>query len=233
MNQLKRTHLTYKNSNITILSDIDASPAREELIKNYGLLERYSAKNPLFLSSYEPLPADDDAPEIAKNMLSAAQKTGVGPMAAVAGAFSDLLGGFLLEIGASEVIVENGGDIFLQLTEPRTVGIYAGPSKLSDRLAFNVKPEETPIGICTSSNSVGPSISLGRSDATTVVADSSAIADAAASAIGNAVKGADGMKEAIEIAKSIECVRGMLVIRGEEMGAWGKLPPLIKTSNTK
>ncbi|MFZ2454944.1 MAG: UPF0280 family protein [Candidatus Altiarchaeia archaeon] len=233
MKSLKRTQFSYKKSNITILSDICAGFAREELIKNYGLLEGYIQKNPLFLTSYEPLPADDDAPSIARTMLSAAQKTGVGPMASVAGAFSDALGAFLIKNGASDVIVENGGDIFLKITESRIVGIYAGPSRLSDRLAFNVKPEETPAGICTSSNSVGPSISLGASDASTAVADSSALADAAASAIGNAVKGTGTLEKAINVAKGIAGIRGMLVIRGEEIGTWGKLPSLIKTSNTK
>ena len=233
MKSLKRTQFSYKKTNITILSDIDAGFAREELIRNYGLLERYIRKNPLFLSSYEPLPSDDEAPAIIRNMLSASQKTEVGPMASVAGAFSDLLGRFLLEKGASDVIVENGGDIFLIITEPRTVGIHAGPSRLSDRLAFKVKPDETPMGICTSSNSVGPSISLGRSDASTVAADSSALADAAASAIGNAVNGDNYMNKVITIAKGLKVVRGVLVIKGEEIGAWGRLPSLIKTSNTK
>ena len=233
MKSLKRTQFSYKKTNITILSDIDAGFAREELIRNYGLLERYIRKNPLFLSSYEPLPSDDEAPAIIRNMLSASQKTEVGPMASVAGAFSDLLGRFLLEKGASDVIVENGGDIFLIITEPRTVGIHAGPSRLSDRLAFKVKPDETPMGICTSSNSVGPSISLGRSDASTVAADSSALADAAASAIGNAVNGDNYMNKVITIAKGLKGVRGVLVIKGEEIGAWGRLPSLIKTSNTK
>jgi ApbE superfamily uncharacterized protein (UPF0280 family) len=233
MKSLKRTQLIYKKTNITILSDIDASFAREGLIRNYGLLEGYIRNNPLFLTSYDPLPSDDDAPLIARTMLSAAQETGVGPMAAVAGAFSDLLGLFILKKGASDVIVENGGDIFLKITEPRTVGIYAGTSKLSDKLAFNVKPEETPMGICTSSNSVGPSISLVASDASTVVADSSALADAAASAIGNAVKGDNAVNNSIAAARGIYGVRGVLIIKGDEMGAWGKLPSLIKTSNTK
>jgi uncharacterized protein len=233
MKSLKRTQLRYKKTNITILADIDAGFAREELIRNYGLLERYIRKNPLFLTSYEPLPADVDAPLIARNMLSAAQETGVGPMAAVAGAFSDILGRFLIEKGASDIIIENGGDIFLKITEPRNVGIYAGPSKLSDRLAFNVKPDETPTGICTSSNSVGPSISLGRSDATTVVAESAALADAAASAVGNEAKGVDAMDTAITVAKRLNGVRGILIISGANMVAWGRLPSLIKTSNTK
>ncbi len=233
MKNLKRTRLAYKQTNITVLADIDAKCATEELIKNYGLLEAYIQKNPVFLTTYEPLPIDTDAPKIAKNMQDAANKAGVGPMAAVAGAFSDLVGEFLLKNGASDVIVENGGDIYLKITEPRTVGIYAGPSKLSDRLAFKIKPEDTPLGICTSSDSVGPSISLGTSDASTVLADSSALADAAASAIGNAVKGTNAMQKAIDRAKKLECVRGILVIKGEEIGAWGKLPSLIKTPNTK
>jgi len=232
-NKLKRTHITYKNSDITILSDIDAETAREELIRNYTLLEGYIQKNPFFQTTYDPLPQDDDAPKIAKNMLTAAQKTGTGPMAAVAGAFSDLLGEHLIKRGASDIIVENGGDIFLKTTQPRKIGIHAGPSNLSDKLAFRVTPEETPIGICTSSNSTGPSISLGNSDATTAVADTATLADAAASAIGNTVKKGKTINKALETAKNLTCIRGTLIIRGEQAGAWGKLPTLIKTPNTK
>lgn len=233
MDKLKRTTISYKKSNITILSDIDAGFARKELIRNYGLLEAYIQKNPLFISTYDPLPFDKKAPPIASSMLAAAKRTGVGPMAAVAGAFADILGKHVLSKGASDVIVENGGDIFLKLTWPRKVGIYAGPSTLSDRLAFLVKPEETPMGICTSSASVGPSISLGQSDAATVVADSATLADAAASAVGNAVKGNEPLENALKTARGLKCIRGALIIRGEEIGAWGVLPSLIKTPNTK
>ncbi len=233
MKSLKRTHLAYKKTNITILSDIDSSCAREELIKNYGLLERYIRDNPFFLSSYEPLEVGDDAPKIARIMGEAALRAGVGPMAAVAGAFSDILGAFLLGNGAEDVIVENGGDIFLKITEERTVGIYAGASRFSEKLAFKVSPRETPAGICTSSASVGPSISLGKSDASTVVAESSALADATASAVGNAVRGEEAIQKALDAGKTIKGVRGVLVIKGDEIGAWGHLPSLIKTSNTK
>jgi ApbE superfamily uncharacterized protein (UPF0280 family) len=224
----------YKQTVINVIADRDLKDALlDELIKQYTLLEKHIQKEKIFLTSYEPVETDRSAPKIARIMGAAAKKCGVGPMAAVAGAFSDVLGEYALRKGAGEVIIENGGDIFLKLKKPRIVGVHAGPSGFSDRIGFRILPEETPLGICTSSDSVGHSISLGKSDAVTVFARTAALADAAASAIGNKVKGKNSVENGIKTAKTLKDVRGVLIIKGNVMGAYGTLPELIKIHNTK
>ncbi len=232
--KLARSQISYKQTHLIILAPVSLDKkALTVLIENYGLLERYIQKEPLFLSSYEPVPVDKNAPAIVHSMADAAEKAGVGPMASVAGAFSDLVGNFFLEKGAEEVIVENGGDIFMKITQPRKIGVHAGPSKFSERFGFEVLPEDTPLGVCTSSDSVGPSISLGKGDAVTVFASTAALADAAATAIGNVVVGHDALAKGLAKAKSIDGVRGVAIVKGAELGVWGRVPSLIKTANPK
>ena len=47
--------------------------------------------------------------------------------------------------------MDNGGDIYLKAVEPVLVTLGTGTAKLADRLAFSVRPEETPLSICSSS----------------------------------------------------------------------------------
>jgi ApbE superfamily uncharacterized protein (UPF0280 family) len=227
---LKRFGLEYKKSRITVLSDRDLRREALEFLENvYDEFERYCRREPFFLTSYYPLKVDETAPRIAILMADAGERAGVGPMAAVAGAFSEEVGKYLLHKGAKEVIVENGGDIFMEVRDERVVGVYAGSSEFSDRIGFRVVPEETPLAICTSSSSVGHSISLGDSDAVSVVAKSCPLADAAATAIGNEVKGSSGMEKGLRRASEIIGVEGALLIRGNEMGTFGKLPEIVRT----
>ncbi len=124
-------------------------------------------------------------------MAAAAQTAGVGPMAAVAGAIAECVGRELLEF-SPEVIVENGGDIFLKVSHRRTVGIFAGDSPLTGRIGIQIEARDTPLGVCTSSGTVGHSLSFGRADAVVVLAPAAALADAAATAIGNRVSRKEG-----------------------------------------
>ncbi len=221
--------LRHKNSLIEIICDRGTKEkAQQELDRLYNELERYLQEEPFFLSSYEPLKAGENSPEIARIMASASEKAGVGPMASVAGTFSELLGRHLLKGGASEAIVENGGDIFLQLRKERLVGIYAGSSEFSNKLALKVKSKSTPLGICTSSGSVGHSVSLGKADSVTVVAESCPLADAAATAIANQVKGNNGIQKGIEAAEAIQGIQGALIIKGKELGTQGILPEIVR-----
>ena len=88
---------------------------------------------------------------------------GVGPMASVAGAMAQAVGITLKQFSDS-VIVENGGDCYLDLSEETTVGIFAGPdSPFTGKIAIKLGPERFPIGICTSSGTVGHSLSFGKS----------------------------------------------------------------------
>jgi hypothetical protein len=185
-------------------------------------LERYIREHPIFLHSLEPLPVEGDAPEIVRRMAQAARLANVGPMAAVAGAVAEMVGERLLQ-SSSEVIVENGGDIFLQISKTRKIGIYAGGSAFTGKLAIELEPGQTPLGICTSSGSVGPSLSLGLADAAIVLAPSAALADAAATAVGNAVRAEKDIDAAIVLGRRIKGVSGIVVIAGSTMGVWGEL----------
>jgi len=226
---LERFELNYRNSRMVVLSDKNLrNEAQKELEKNYLLLEDYIKKEPFFMLSYEPFRVGADAPKIAMAMSNAAEKANVGPMASVAGAFSEIVMNSLLNRGARNAIVDNGGDISLTTTNEIYVGIYAGSSPFSGKIALRIKPELTPLGICTSSGSVGHSVSLGNSDAVVVVAKSTPLADAAATSIGNVVKGKNAIVKGIERAKRIKHISGVIIIKGKEIGVYGKLPEIIK-----
>ncbi|MCJ7575449.1 MAG: UPF0280 family protein [Dehalococcoidia bacterium] len=194
----------------------------DSVLKHRGSLEAYIGRHPIFLTTLDPYQAEAGAPAIVKEMARVSQLTGVGPMAAVAGAIAEAVGRDLLAF-SPEVIVENGGDIFLKISNKRLVGIYAGQSSFTKKIALEIMPRETPLGVCTSSGTVGHSLSLGSADAVVVLSPSTALADAAATALGNMVKAADDIPRAIEKAQSIEGLRGLVIIVGDKMGVWGKV----------
>lgn len=187
-----------------------------------ALLEQYIESHHSFLTTLEPLEVTADAPEIVKEMAEAANKAGVGPMAAVAGAIAEGVGRKLLKF-SQEVIVENGGDIFLKIQKRRMIGIYAGESPFTGGLVLEIDPEETPLGICTSSGTVGHSLSFGQADAVIVISPSTALADAAATATCNLIKEVDDIPRGIEFAQGIIGLTGLVIIKGDKMGAWGQI----------
>jgi ApbE superfamily uncharacterized protein (UPF0280 family) len=202
--------------------------AQRLVLKYRWQLEQYIEKNPEFKTSLNPLPIPTNAPRIINDMLKASQKTNVGPMAAVAGAVAEYVGRELLEF-SPEIIVENGGDIFLKLKRKRIVGIYAGNSPLTGKLGLEIKPMDTPLGVCTSSGTVGHSFSYGKADAALIVAKSAILADAAATAICNQVKTQDDISNAIEFGLKILELKGIVIIIGNAIGVWGDVE-LCKTN---
>jgi uncharacterized protein len=213
-----------EESDLFLWAECDlADKARESLSRHRGELEGFIARQPLFATSYRPYNVPEDAPEVVTLMAGAARLAGVGPMAAVAGALAELVGKDLLPL-SGEIIVENGGDIYIHSKRERRVGVFAAESPLSGKLALLVPP--TPpggVGVCTSSATVGPSYSAGRADSALVVAQSAALADAAATALGNRVKDPSHIEEALSGMTDIEGVIGCLVIIGEHMGAKGDM----------
>lgn len=191
-------------------------------LKHRSSLEKYIRRHPEFLSSLKPIEVGAEAPYIVKEMAEAGERASTGPMAAVAGVIAEHVGRELLPF-SSEIIVENGGDIFLKLSKRRLVGVYAGSSPLSGRVALEIEPNETPLGICTSSGTVGPSLSFGEADAVIVLSDSTALADAAATAIGNQIKDEGDIPRGLEFARGISGVKGVVIIKGRKMGIWGKV----------
>jgi len=142
-------------SDLFISSDINlADVALKSLIKHRNSLEEYIKNHPEFRTSLLPLPEDNLAPPIIRDMLGKSKICGVGPMAAVAGAVAEFVGYDLLD-QTENLIIENGGDIFLKTKNKLTVSIYAGKSALSYKVNVLVKPEDLPLGICTSSGISG------------------------------------------------------------------------------
>uniref|UniRef100_UPI00405790D0 UPF0280 family protein n=1 Tax=Candidatus Electrothrix sp. TaxID=2170559 RepID=UPI00405790D0 len=91
-----------------------------------SVIEGYIKIYPDFLQSLVPLPQNNKAPDIIQEMLAAGDVAGVGPMAAVAGIVAEQVGKNLLSsLGLEEVIVENGGDLFVARTQESTIAIYA------------------------------------------------------------------------------------------------------------
>ncbi len=201
----------------------ELSAAAEKLVvKLRSALDTYLDIHPHLKEGLRPCPVAADAPEILKKMVIAANLAGVGPMAAVAGAFAEEVGGFLAGY-TSEVIIENGGDLYIRVTEPVLVGLYAGSSKISGKLALRIKPEQTPLGVCTSSGTVGPSLSFGMADAVVVLSASTALADAAATALGNLVGSPKDFDHALASAEQIEGISGVLLVCRDKIAAWGDL----------
>lgn len=214
-----------RETDLQILAPVDVSATALDYVRLYrNQLENYLARHPAFQSAMSPLPLDRLAPALVQEMYRAAWAAGVGPMAAVAGVIAEFVGLSLLERhGFSEIVVENGGDIYLQRQAEATVAIFAGASPLSNKVGLRLRAGQTPIGICTSSATVGPSLSLGRADAVTVLSASTALADAVATRIGNETKHERDINQALALAADIPGLRGVVIIKGEKLGAWGDL----------
>jgi len=222
-NSLISFHICVEQTDLFIRADRDLTrqaSASVYLYRNH--LKNYIQSHPLFLTSLQPLPDDPLAPPIVKMMLKAGMNAGVGPMAAVAGAMAESVGKDLLK-DTTNIIIENGGDIYLQATRELNIAVFAGQSPLSYQIALKINPKETPLGICTSSATVGHSMSFGIADAVCVKAKSAALADAAATAIGNSVNKKSGIKNALEAGKNIRGVLGILIIVEKSMGVIGDM----------
>lgn len=185
-------------------------------------LETYIKYRPDFKESLIPVETDDFAPAIVREMIEASQIIGVGPMACVAGAIAEYVG---RDIAAStdEYIVENGGDICLKTDRERVILVYAKDSPYSEKIGIKLKGRDTPYGVCTSSGTIGHSLSFGKADTACVIGDSSLFGDGLATYIGNIVKNKHDVPFAIEKGKTYPGVSGILIIVGDYLGVWGDL----------
>jgi ApbE superfamily uncharacterized protein (UPF0280 family) len=227
MAEILREHFQLKETIVTISAHeqrhIEA--AKKSIKEQRKYLEDFIEKDPFFMLTLDPYDLEvDDAPDIVQQMIKCGAVFGIGPMSAVAGVIAKLAVEAMAEAGATYAFVDNGGDISILNDQPALVGIYAGNSPIKD-IAFEVPSRTKPLGICTSSGTVGPSISFGCADAATVISKDPVLADAAATALGNAVQANGALEECFK-AVDRPGIDGALVIRGEEMAVWGELPKL-------
>lgn len=196
-------------------------------------LKSYINQNEDFLLSLEPVKNnEEDLPEIISKMYDSSLKADVGPMACVAGSISELSLNYLMEKGSEFSIVENGGDIALVNDTKVLCGIFSNNQVLGNNIAFEIKPNRKPLGICTSSGRIGHSISFGDADSVCVMSGSSSLSDALATRIANDVCGEtseDKVSNALEVAEDYrDYFDGVLIVSDQHIGTVGKIPKIVE-----
>ncbi len=216
-------NVTVKETNLNIQAQTDLSDSAIKAVlecRNY--IETYIKHQPEFATSLVPLKNSVTAPQIIQEMTDAARLTGTGPMASVAGLVAEHTGKALLSC-SNEIVIENGGDIFIKSNSETIFTIYAENTPFSMTCGIQVGKKDNPYGICTSSGTLGHSKSFGQADAVTVLSDSCPLADAAATALANRIKDSGDINAAIDFGKNIKGLNGIIIIKGKNIGLWGEL----------
>ena len=218
-------HIMAKETDLQILTNKPVETSFiEERIRAYRWdIENYINRDRRFLTALKPLTVELTAPEIVREMSAQTKKANVGPMASVAGAIAQFLGSDLLKKGYKEVIIENGGDIFLKTRKVRAIGIYAGRSRLLSKLRLQIRPKDTPLGICTSSGTIGHSFSFGNADSVVILSRNALLADAVATATANLVQSKADLQRAIDFARSVKGIIGAVIIFRNNLISWGRV----------
>ena len=222
---------TYKEANIRYVSRFPEI-MEKTIRRSRNRLDEYISVNPIFRTSLVPVELIGSAPESARRMHEAALKTGTGPMAAVAGTMAQLAAEAVSEAGDDDIIVENGGDIFLISRYPVTLGLYAGSSRIGGTLSLRISPEMMPLAVCSSSGKMGHSLSLGNCDLATVISKDGALADAAATLACNLVKTQADIQPVLDYIRNIDGIQGIMIIKDDKAGLSGTLPEIVKTDDS-
>ena len=216
-------HVVVKETDLWVGADIDLEKETRDLVFDCrAQVERYMDVHPEFATSVVPLQNDPYAPPVVREMIEATRMLGVGPMASIAGAIAQYVGDGLLKF-TNQVVVENGGDIFLKANRPVTISILAGASPISGRVGLLIPVRQMPIGVCSSSATVGHSLSTGIADVVCLVSSSAILADGAATALGNKIKKKSDLEEASDWGNQFVGIVGGVVIVEDRMNAWGDI----------
>lgn len=219
-----REHFQYRSTITTILADEEThiTAAKEAMVNVRSALEREIIRDPFFGATYDPYEGVTTSP-IAQRMTAASTPARVGPMAAVAGTIAWYGMEAMQDAGATFGVIDNGGDIALISDREVTIGIHAGASPFSGRCAFKIPPQKTVLGCCTSSATVGPSVSFGTADAVTVFSRNVSLADAWATSLCNDfVECSDAFFDA----RDLTGVCGVCAIAGDTLCRWGRVPEI-------
>ena len=182
-------------------------------------MDAYLLMDPQYKAALTPYDAGLEAPNILKEMSRVSHKTGIGPMSAVAGAVAKKVAEFL---GPKEVIVENGGDIYAQAASDMDISVFAGQSPLSEKIGLHIPEDDFPLGICTSSGTVGPSLSLGRADAVMIVCKDVLLSDSYATTMANRIKTVNDLQSVIDRISDIPEILGAIAVKDDRMAITGR-----------
>lgn len=216
-------HVAVKQTDLWVSAEKNLEQETRDLVFDCRRhLESYISAHPDFATFLSPWPEDIYAPSIVKEMIGVTRELGVGPMASVAGAIAQYVADGLMEF-TGQVIVENGGDIFIRAGRPVTVAILAGKSPLTERFGLLIPERQMPLGVCTSSATVGHSLSMGIADAACILSSSGALADGAATAVGNRIKRKADLEKVCEWSNKIRGIMGGVLIVDDRMATWGDI----------
>jgi len=197
--------------------------ALDKIVNLRETLDKYIQTTPFFKKSLKPFYPDDKAPHEAIEMALIAEKAGIGPMSAVAGLFAREVGEEIIKnFPVKEMVIENGGDIYVILRNELVLSVFAGESILSERIGLVIPAENKKLGICTSAGTVGPSLSFGKADAVVVVCEDILLADALATALGNKVKSPADVEKVIKKAENFPEIQTLLIICEDKIGIKGE-----------
>lgn len=216
-------HVVAKETDLMVSTDTNLEKEAGDLVLSCrNQLETYIRAHPEFAASLSPYPSDPYAPPMVKEMIEVTKSLEIGPMASVAGAVAECVGNGLLRM-TEQVIVENGGDIFLKAKRSVTVSIFAGGSPLSNRIGLVIPVRQMPLGVCSSSATIGHSLSMGIADVVCILSSSAIRADGAATALGNRIRSQNDLKKIEEWAHHMRNILGGVIIVGERMATWGDI----------
>jgi len=206
---------------VTCAEDLSL-PMLELVTELRSQIKAWIRLQPEFRASLTPVPVPANAPEIVRRMAAGAALAGVGPFAAVAGTVAQMVAERFAE-RSPDLIVENGGDIYMYSRRERIVGLLPDPR--GELIGVRVLPEDCPISLCASSASIGHSLSLGNGDLAVVRAADGALADACATALCNMLREAKDVERAVRRAKSMRSigVQGVFLQCAERIGLWGNM----------
>ena len=197
-------------------------PTRQKLKEIRSLLSNYIVNFPDFGTSIDPVPILLGDQGLIVSMKNSTAKAGVGPMAAVAGLIAEEIGKFIQgTFHSHEVMVENGGDIYLSVNSELVLSIDAGSNIHFNSLGLIIPPTLSPLGICTSSGMFGHSMSFGKADAVTVACQSAPLADAWATSIANCIQLEKDVNTALELHNTD--MISLICIKDEKIGVKGQL----------
>lgn len=153
------------------------------------LLEDQARFLPLIKKKAHSLEIQPEYPDVIRRMINATRRIGesdLTPLAAVAGAASDVVADFLISLGGTKVIVDNGGDIAIRLREGEVarVGVKTDIHAKSPAYVIPLDAGSGVAGIATSGFG-GRSFTKGIASAATVLSANASLADAAATVVGN------------------------------------------------
>lgn len=227
-----RTRFQYRETILTVICDDGMSDViRDAVLDARFILESKIASDPFFGITYDPYPEMSEDDQLIRDMCSASMASGVGPMAGVAGAVARFTAERLIESGSSVAVVENGGDIAFYSPDPMPIGLFADHLVFRN-IAFSMRSDKI-VGICSSSRTVGPSVSFGNSSISTVFSDDVILADCCATALGNIVTDVDSLQESVERIGSIPGISGCMACCDDKVAFFGDIPQMISADCSK